>query len=129
MPQFSPPSEYTPGTGFGAEVATRETGSAASASTSAPFDSALRAPTAAPSQRRVRPLECHLRERRWTVQQALIAALERRRPVSRSGSVLQQRWCHPATPEYRPLRPRAGAGAQPAARVLSGVRREDSFPL
>ena len=35
---FSPPSEYTPSTGFGAEVATRETGSAAS--TSAPSDSA-----------------------------------------------------------------------------------------
>ena len=92
------------------------------------------APTAASWQRRARPLERHLRERRLTVQRAPIAAVERRWPVSRSGSAFQQRRCHPATPEYRPLRAEPGppaprrhvSGPAPAARI--GFRPEPARP-
>ena len=102
---FSPPSEYMSGIGFGAEVATRETGSAAS--TSAPSDSAVGADcgvvAAASAAVGAPPAGA-----RWIVERGAGRAVERRWPVSRSGSAFQQRQCHPATPEYRPSAPSRG---------------------
>ena len=129
----SPPSEYTPGTGFGAEVATRETGSAASAS--ATSDSAAGAdcgavaaavaavgapPAGAPLDRAAGA------DRRGGAALASIA-IGFRLPA--------QRRCHPATPEYRRLRAEPGPPAPrrhvsdsaPAARIR--FRPEPARPL
>ena len=81
--------------------------------------------TAAPQQRRARPMERHLRGRRLTVQRALTDSVEQRWPTSRPGSAFRQRRCHPAAPEYRRLRaeperpgPRQGAYSSAPAAVM-----------